>query len=198
MRLNQFISSIPGIIRIGSIVLVGFTLVFTVYMRYEAYRLKSWAREFLKTLSPFRGDRTQTQTGITPTTYEQIRSAAVGLKSRPAVWWEHIEASMELYTSPEENDSWFVTRPIRDVLSFEDLIGNSYHQSFHSSVPGILTGIGLSADVCRHFTGAGWGELSPDKCRRTGYRNGWLDQWTFGKVPQFNRSLIPECGFHTC
>ena len=24
---------------------------------------------------------------------------------------------MELYTSPEDKDSWFVTRPIRDVLS---------------------------------------------------------------------------------
>jgi Mg2+ and Co2+ transporter CorA len=112
-------------------------------MLTEAIRLSSWIGQFSKTISPFRGSKSRKESGLDPREYEQVRGKAIGLKSRPAEWWKAIDESMEVYTSPEEKNSWFVTRPLREVLLFDEIVGSGYHHALHGSVPGLLTGLGL-------------------------------------------------------
>src|SRR5262245_47482639 len=100
-------------------------------MYYETFRLRSWFRQFAKSVAPFRGNRLRKQSGLEPAKYEQIRAKGLLLKSRPKEWWQYIDDAMELYISPEDKDSWFLTRPMREVLSFDEVIGISYHHAFH-------------------------------------------------------------------
>jgi hypothetical protein len=134
---------IPDVIKYGSFTLFGLALFLGSRMVWEAWRVQRWISATTKVWDPFKGS-SSVATGITPEVAEKIRANSRGLEHEPQRWWQRVDESLELYTSPEEKDSCFVLRPLREILPIDDVVGSHYHQSFHSAVPGILTGLGLA------------------------------------------------------
>ena len=49
------------------------------------------------------------------------------------------------YERPESEGDWFLTQPVTELLTEDDLVTPFYHSAFHQAVPGILTALGLLA-----------------------------------------------------
>ena len=75
---------------------------------------------------------------------EELRAACADLKDVPEEWWDHVDGSIEAYTSPEEQEGWFITERPRNILSYDGTVGRHLHTAFFASFPGILTGSGLT------------------------------------------------------
>ena len=139
-----FILKVPQLILIGSSALFIWAIYMWVRMRWEARRLlghfdrlfEAWAS--VKPLN--RDDRVF---GLDNRTIDGIRVRCSSLKGVAARWWSKIEESIERYTSPEDREGWFVTKPLREILTEEELVGSNYHGHLYGSFPGILTGVGL-------------------------------------------------------
>jgi hypothetical protein len=74
-----------------------------------------------------------------------IRRKAGALPGKPGEWWRTLDQSMECYTSASGDEGWFITRPISECLPEENVVDSFYNATFHQSVPGILTALGLLA-----------------------------------------------------
>src|SRR5450432_943300 len=125
----EFIKNIPEPILVGSALLVALAFIMSLLMRSEARRLK---REFeaLRTawasVEPLsREDRGH---GLDGRKFGEIQAKCKALKGTAKSWWHGVDESLERYTSPEERDGWFLTRPLREVLP-ESLIGRHFHIS---------------------------------------------------------------------
>jgi len=110
----------------------------------EALRTRAWIRQVIKVWTPFRTASSKLSQGIDLSRLEEIRLKSKTLGVRPLGWWKRIDESLEIYTSPEGKDSWFVLQPVSEIVPSDEVVGSNYHYAFHSSVPGILTGLGLT------------------------------------------------------
>jgi ABC-type transporter Mla subunit MlaD len=143
--LVQFFASlhIPRLIQFGSAGLFALAVFFGFRMLLEAIRVRRWIGSAAKVWEPFKSSSTSAS-GMEPRITEELRLKSKTLSYVPKLWWRRIDDSLELYTSPEQKDSWFVLRPLREILPVEDVVGSHYHHAFHAAVPGILTGLGLA------------------------------------------------------
>jgi len=140
----DFLGKLHPLISVGSIVLVIAALYYWFLMRREALALGNTFKELREswgTTDP--PSREELADGLSTRKLEVIRQGMPSLSPLADGWWKAIESSLERYTSPEEKDGWFVTRPIREVLPREQLVGSHYHGNFYGALPGIITGIGL-------------------------------------------------------
>jgi len=138
--------AIPGIILAACGLLI---LFFLFCMRRLLQESNVAVRQCEKFAQELRQLRPQTgvnrRDGMQLTDLEQLRSASQHWTPRQRVWWANLEGAMEPYTRPDGNPGWFLTTEVENVLSWNEVIERDYHASFHDSVPGILTGLGLLA-----------------------------------------------------
>jgi hypothetical protein len=144
MSFFHITSKIPISILAASAALVALALVLAVYMLWERYRALRSIRIFLQTFQKLRRPaRDERNAGISLQRLEELRRGFNDLKGDPRSWAEAIEDELEMYTSPEGRDGWFLTRPVREIVTEEMVLEKAYHSSFHQAVPSILTGLGL-------------------------------------------------------
>jgi len=74
---------------------------------------------------------------------EGLRARCEALDGITGEWWRHIESSLEVHTSPQDRDGWFVTRPVRDLLPYEQVVAGQFNVTFYNAFPTLLTGVGL-------------------------------------------------------
>jgi hypothetical protein len=55
------------------------------------------------------------------------------LNGPPKEWWRLLDESLERYRGFDGHEGWFSTRPIREILDEDTLIGSIYHSSFHQN-----------------------------------------------------------------
>ena len=140
----SFLQSIPPLILYGSVCLVIAAAYLWFQMGADARRLRQqFARLRTVWASIEVPDRDSRGIGLDGRTTEQLRGKCEPLQGLAGAWWKKIDESLELYTSPQEKEGWFITKPVREVLPQEQLIGSHYHGNLYASIPGILTGVGL-------------------------------------------------------
>src|SRR5713226_9034659 len=81
--------------------------------------------------------------GLSGPQMEELRSRCRALSGVPGEWWHHVDSSLELYTSPQDRDGWFVTRPVREILPYEQAVAGQFNVTFYNAFPTLLTGVGL-------------------------------------------------------
>jgi hypothetical protein len=142
--LNQL--RIPPVILWACIVLVILFFIFLFRMAWECYHALGNIRRFKKVLSgvPLLV-RAERRNGLQLERLEKVRSKCEVIPLPMKTWWWALEDSIEKYISPSRQEGWFLLEEARKVLPEETIIGRFYHFSFHSAVPGILTGLGLLA-----------------------------------------------------
>jgi hypothetical protein len=140
----QFLSKVPPLILIGSGILIIWFVYMLLRMKREAMGLlghfdrlsAAWTN--IKPLN-----RDGRVFGLDNRTVDGMRLQFGSLKSLAAEWWGKVEECIERYTSPEDREGWFVTKPIREILTADEVVGSNYHGPLYGSFPGILTGVGL-------------------------------------------------------
>ena len=91
-------------------------------------------------LSPDRGE--DRRSGRSLDAFERVQAAAETLGSEHAHWWAHVDDALEKYESPDGREGYFVTRPVDDLVTTEDLT-RGYSWSAYHALPGVLTSLGL-------------------------------------------------------
>lgn len=92
-----------------------------------------------------RGSANEHRAGLITPRLNQLRSACMKLANPMRSWWSRIEDSLVQYVNADGVEEWYLTSPAREVLTEESVSERYYHSSFYQAVPGILTGLGLTA-----------------------------------------------------
>ena len=90
------------------------------------------------------------RSGLVTPRLTQLRSVCVKLPNPMRSWWSRIEDSLVQYVNANDVEEWYLTAPAREVLTEESVSERYYHSSFYQAVPGILTGLGLTATFRRY------------------------------------------------
>lgn len=139
-----FVAAIPQLILWGCVVLVIATIVTVLWLKIQSARVHS---RIVRLTAVFQGlgesNREERHAGLSLAKIDELRTKCSHLDRRPAEWWDHIEGSIEGYTSPEEREGWFITDRPRNLLPYEVVVGRDFHAALFSSAPGLLTGFGL-------------------------------------------------------
>jgi hypothetical protein len=145
-RMNGMLAPIPPVIKVACLFLIAFTVLMMSLMARERKEALQAHDRFLAVLDEFGVATDQERaTGLSQGKMANIRRKAGALTGAPKEWWHGIEGSMELYTSPNGGEGWFITRNVPECLLEEDLVDSFYDATFHRAVPGILTALGLMA-----------------------------------------------------
>ena len=122
--------------------------VFLFYrMLSERGRALQAMNRFLLTLG---ASRSSSRSGLDHEAARRLFAKMRALEGRPREWWRAIEDSSDHYeSSPSPSASgasgWFLVRSASEFLTQEFVLEPNYHGSFHQSVPGILSALGLLA-----------------------------------------------------
>ena len=139
-----FILKIPPLILFGSIALIVSAIVVAVRLWWEVRGLLRQINQLVEAWTGVPGlSRDNRVLGLDIRTVDAVRQRCRQLKGVAAAWWGMIDESIERYTSPEEKDGWFISRPVREIVNEDAVVESNYHRHLYGSFPGILTGIGL-------------------------------------------------------
>jgi hypothetical protein len=92
-----------------------------------------------------RASANEHRSGLVTPRLIRLRSACINLPNPMRSWWSRIEDSLVQYVNADGVEEWYLTSPAREVLTEESVSERYYHSSFYQAVPGILTGLGLTA-----------------------------------------------------
>ena len=81
--------------------------------------------------------------GLTASVLNQLREKADSLGEPMRGWWRRIEHNLLSFCEIDGSEEWYLAMPARELLPEDSVSEREYHASFHDSVPGILTGLGL-------------------------------------------------------
>jgi hypothetical protein len=143
--LFSFLSRIPTLIICGSAAIVFVTVIISRRLAVESGRVVASLKRFTLPLAetPLATTEQRVQ-GISPHTWEQMRVRFEDMSDETdKSAWHELDQVVERYTSPEELEGVFTTKPIREVLSYDRLVSSHYHGALYAVFPGILTGSGL-------------------------------------------------------
>jgi hypothetical protein len=145
-RMKGMLSAIPPVIQAACGLLIVMAILLMRSMFRERGRALDAQRRFLAALADFKpATERERSTGLPNEKVVAIRRKAASVPGKAGEWLRTLEQSMEYYTSAAGDEGWFVTRPIAESLTEEDLVDSFYNFAFHQSVPGILTALGLLA-----------------------------------------------------
>jgi hypothetical protein len=145
-KMPSLFRRIPPEIQFACEALVVLAAVLLFRLLVERRRTLRAYAQFADTLARFNpAGRQERASGVSPEKMGRVRAACEYLTGSPREWWLAVDEALEYYESPEGEGGWFLTRPVREILTEEELIAPFYHASFHQAVPGILTALGLLA-----------------------------------------------------
>lgn len=143
--MTTFLAAVPQMILWGCLGLVAVTIVISVCLRQQGARLRSQIQKLAGVLES-RGEmnRDERHEGLSLSKLEEVRVECGRLNGASLAWWEHIDGNTEGYVSPEERIGWFITDRPRNILPYEIVVGRHFNAALFGSVPGLLTGFGLT------------------------------------------------------
>jgi len=141
----RFLLGIPAVVLYGCGVLIAVALVMSIALFWKTRKVGAHVRALTNALIPFGdGKSPERRDGLKLLTLDEIRNQCEKLHEFPGAWWKTIDSHIELYTSPEDIEGWLLTEKPRELLPYEVVIGKSFNAAFFSSLPGLLTGAGLT------------------------------------------------------
>ncbi len=145
-RMKSLLTAIPPVIQAACLILIVMAVLLMVAMFRERNRALQAYDRFLAAFEDLKpvteGERFS---GLSPEKMAAIRRRAGVLPGKPREWWRALDEAMESYTSLNGEEGFFLTRPVPECLSEEEVVDSFYHSRFHEAVPGILTALGLLA-----------------------------------------------------
>ena len=143
---TKLLANFPLVIQFAIGVLLLLAAVLTALMLRERRAVLHAHHQFLKLFDSIKPLTAQEKiTGLSSEKMAEIRRRGSMLRGLPKAWWLNLEESIDLYTSPDRGQGWFLTRPVKELLTEDDLVFRIYHASFQQAVPTILTALGLLA-----------------------------------------------------
>jgi hypothetical protein len=140
-----FLLAIPEFVLYGCGILIGVALVVATVLARQTRRARAHITALASSIQSHSGGSSAAQRdGLALTAIDEIRNRCEKLEQAPRGWWTAIDSHVELYTSPEDVEGWFLTEKPREVLPYEIVIGRHFHSAVFSSFPGLLTGAGLT------------------------------------------------------
>src|SRR5690242_19518331 len=123
-----FLATVPSLILWGCYALVLFTVVVAIWLRVQSVKLQSRMSQFISALRSIgEADRAARHQGLPLAKIDELRAACAVLKVTPVEWWNHVDDSIEAYTSPEEHEGWFMTERPRNILSYDSTVSRHFH-----------------------------------------------------------------------
>jgi len=145
-RAKGLLSAIPTVIQVACLLLIALTALLITTMMRERGRALTAHHRVLAAFEDLRAiSASERETGLSNEKISLLRRKTAALSGKPREWWRVLEHSLELYTSPTGEEGWFLTRPLAEALPETVVVDSFYHSTFHQSVPGILTALGLLA-----------------------------------------------------
>jgi hypothetical protein len=123
------------------------------------------AERALLPLSPEIGE--DRRYGRSQEAFERLQVVAKKLGDAHTHWWSHVDDALEKYESPEERQGYFVTRPVDDLVTTEDLT-RGYSWSTYHAIPGVLTTLGLLGTFIAILLGLNGLRMDPNAGTVTG------------------------------
>lgn len=138
------IQQIPPLILAACAGLILLFLVFAFRMFMEAMRVRRDIAGLAGILDhlPQRNLETR-RDGLQLSDLERVRAVSDRVTANTKRLWTRIENALEPYRGSRDGEAWFVVHPLGEVLPESTVIDRTYHTSFHQSVPGLLTALGL-------------------------------------------------------
>ena len=141
----SFLSAVPELIVWGCAFLVLATILVAFFLRRQSSgviaQIEKLSLAIRSSGAPNSSERHQ---GLSLAKLEELRAHGSELDGLPREWWDHVDGNIEGYTSPEEHDGWFVSDRARNILSYDFVVGRHFNSAFFGSIPGLLTGAGLT------------------------------------------------------
>jgi gas vesicle protein len=82
--------------------------------------------------------------GLSLAQLDKMRVSLDNLDGLPKAWWNRLNHSISLYVNEKEEDEWFITQPVNELLPYDVVVRQNFHTAQYSAIPGILTGLGLT------------------------------------------------------
>jgi hypothetical protein len=143
MTFVQFFRSLDPLIQGWCALLVALFVVSLVWMVSEWVSVR---RTILRARDLFHPHRQKSaderRYGRALDTIDEVRQAAAKPGSESLSWWPHVHDAVEKYESPDGKEGYFITSPIEDLVTLDD-VTRGYAWSVYHAVPGILTSLGL-------------------------------------------------------
>ena len=113
--------------------------------------LKLWfaTHQLIKRMEIFSSKLPASQSGpyADPLSRARFEALEPNFSTGPTVlqgWWKSIERALQPYQGTKLKEGVYLTRPAREILPEEEVIGTAYQGAFYRTVPGILTSLGLT------------------------------------------------------
>lgn len=141
----QFLLTVPSLVLYGCGVLIAVSLGAAAHLEWQVRRIGKRLDLFGSTF-PIKSshDAASDRDGLPLVVIEELRNKCGKIEAACAAWWRTLDTSIELYTSPEEREGWFLTEKPRDVLPYEAAVGRHFDSQLFGTFPGLLTGAGLT------------------------------------------------------
>jgi archaellum component FlaC len=139
----SFLSSLDTWVQVWCAALVVFFAIFLVAMLFQSRSVRKSidsATTLFRGAAP--GSRDERRFGRSLTDYERIQGLGQKLGPPHKGWWRILDDAVEKYDSPDGRQGYFITRPVAEVLTSNELT-LGYPWRLYHAVPGILTSLGL-------------------------------------------------------
>jgi hypothetical protein len=142
-------------------------------------------RRATKAFDSLKPDRSEERRfGRSMDAFERLQTAAETLAPEHAHWWARIDDALEKYENPEGLEGYFVTCPLDDLVTTEDLT-RGYNWAAYHTLPGVLTSLGLLGTFIAILVGLSGLRMDPSAGTVTG-----LDRLISNLSGKFLTSII--------
>src|ERR1700738_3399499 len=143
--LVNLLHNAPSLILLGCAALVAVFLIYTILISLASRKVSKSLTSLTNMLNELKADdESELRHGLNLDRKDAYIVAGAKLDKSPKQWWTRLSCRIDLYTSPEEREGWFLTESPRSALPYDVVIGRNFHTANFSAFPGILTGSGLT------------------------------------------------------
>ena len=134
---------VPQLVKICCEALLLIWLVFMAWMLLSRAMVMKHLRSLATLGNLLRTTTRQSRTGLDLEGLDKLRSEYEKHSDVTSESWRRLDDHIELYVALDDSESYYLTEPVREILSFDALVGRAHYGSFFGIIPGILTGLGL-------------------------------------------------------
>jgi len=135
---------LPQIIFWGSLLILCAGIFVTLRILWQEFRIQARIRGFLQILKTVETSVSINEVGLPLDALDSLRYQASSLTDQPKMWWNALNRNLHRYTSPNDKEGYFLVKPVREILSYDLVVGRQFNSALYSAIPGIFTASGLA------------------------------------------------------
>jgi ABC-type transporter Mla subunit MlaD len=135
---------LPQIIFWGSSLILIAGAFVTFRILWQQVQIRTRIRDFLQVLKSIETPDSLNETGLPLDALDSLRYQANVLRGQPKMWWNGLNRNLHRYTSPNDKEGYFLVKPVREILSYDLVVGRQFNSALYNAIPGIFTASGLA------------------------------------------------------